>query len=219
MEYLKDTIRFFRIAVRFSGIARLDLYEVVHLLRGLGYNISAQLPPRSFKSMAGGSGPIAFKGDLFVDVNTDTLTLGLSSSDPEKCINEFIALEKEFAKTFEVLKDPQFYEVLVELEIKTEKIDLLSFLQKIAGKNPLVESISNALGEEMSIFGYRLSRKGSSLGDLEWIDVEIRPHPMRPKSSLYVSMVYRSHSRENAVRASRSIKAIVEAISDLMTNT
>jgi len=82
MEY---SVRFFRIAARFLGVARIDLHEVAEVLRGLGYTITAPLPPKGFKVSIGGSGPIASKGNVVVDVNSDRMVIGVSSPEPEGC--------------------------------------------------------------------------------------------------------------------------------------
>jgi len=125
-------VKFFRIAVRFLGATRIDLYELVDLFRGLGYTITARLPPKSFKVSVGGSGPVAIKGNVTIDVNTDRLIVGVSSPEPEECINEFVIMEKAVTSRFNSLKKPYFYELLTELEIESSGIEPMKFLQRLS---------------------------------------------------------------------------------------
>ncbi|MCS7364992.1 MAG: hypothetical protein NDF54_06100 [archaeon GB-1867-035] len=60
-ENITYRIKFFRIAIRFLGITRLNLYEIVEMLSELGYTITTRIPPRSFKVSIGGSGLVAKK--------------------------------------------------------------------------------------------------------------------------------------------------------------
>jgi len=209
-------VKFFRIAVRFLGATRIDLYELIGLLRSLGYAITVQLPPRGFKTSVGGSGPVATKGDVVVDVNSDRLIVGVASPEPEECINEFIMVERAITSSFDTLKEVHFYELLAELEIKSGDVEPMEFLQRISKGSIITEKISSALGERLFIFGYRLAKEGTSPEDREWIDIEIIPFLIRPHSSLHVSVVYRSRDKEKVLEIGKRLRALVDAISDLM---
>ena len=209
-------VKFFRIAVRFLGATRIDLYELVDLFRGLGYTIIAQLPPKGFKVSVGGSGPVAIKGNVTIDVNTDRLIVGVSSPKPEECINEFAIMEKAVTSRFNSLKKPYFYELLTELEIESNGVEPMKFLQRLSRENVIVKKLSSALGEPLFIFGYRLAKENSSPEDTEWVDIEIIPYLIRPHSSIYVSIVYRSSERERVLEKGKKLNAIIDAISDLM---
>ncbi|MHA1595071.1 MAG: hypothetical protein ACTSXX_10075 [Candidatus Baldrarchaeia archaeon] len=212
------TIRYFRIAVKFIGAAKIDLHELTGVLRNLGYTITTQLPPRGFKVSVGGSGPIAAKGNVIVDVNTDRLIVGVSSPEPEECIDEFVTVEEAIRSSFDTLKEINFYELLAEVEIKSNNIKPIEFMQKISKENIVAEKISDALKEPLFVLGYRLAKKDTSPEESEWIDIEIMPYLIRPHSSLYVSMVYRSRNREKILEKSKKLKTIVDAINDLMKN-
>lgn len=210
-------IRFFRIAVRFLNAAKIDLHELADLFKSLGYTVAAQLPPRSFKASIGGSGPIAAKGNIIVDVNTEKLVVGVTSVD-ETCINEFILIEKAITANFDVLKGERFYELLAELEIKSEEIKPMELFWKVSKENIVAKKISSALGEPLFVFGYRLTKEEASPESSEWIDIEIMPHLMKPRASIYASIVYRSKNREKVLEASKRLEAIANAVKDLMKN-
>lgn len=80
MEY---SIRYFRIVASFLGIARMDLHEVAEILRILGCTIISPLPPKGFKVSIDDSGPVASKGNIVVDVNSDRMVIGVSAPEPE----------------------------------------------------------------------------------------------------------------------------------------
>ena len=209
-------VKFFRIAVRYLSVAKIDLYELIDLFRSLGYTITAQLPPKGFRLSVSGSGPVAVKGNITIDVNTDKLIIGVSSPEPEECINEFVMIEKAVISSFDSLRKAHFYELLMELEIKSNGINPMEFLQRVSKGNIIADKVSSALKEQLFVFSYRLAKVGTSPEDSEWIDFEIMPYLIRPRSSIYVSVVYRSRNREKVLEKSRSLTVIVNAINELM---
>ena len=215
MEY---SIRYFRIAARFLGVTRIDLHEVAEVLRGLGYTITPQLPPKGFKVSIGGSGPIASKGNVVVDVNSDKMIIGVSSPEPEECVGEFVMVEKAIASMIETLKEVYFYELLAEIEVKSD-VELMEFMKRTSSSNVIVEELSRALGEPLFVFGYRLAREGTSPEESEWVDIEVIPSLARPHSSLYIAVVYRSKEREKVLEKGRNIKNLVNAIRKLVASS
>lgn len=215
MEY---SVRFFRIAARFLGVARIDLHEVAEVLRGLGYTITAPLPPKGFKVSIGGSGPIASRGNVVVDVNSDRMVIGVSAPEPEECISEFVMVEKAITSRIEALKEVYFYELLAEIEVKSY-VEPMEFMKKVSSRNALVEELSKALGEPLFVFGYRLAREGTSPEESEWVDIEVIPSLARPRSSLYIAIVYRSREREKVLEKGRSIRNLVNAIRKLVASS
>lgn len=211
MEY---SIRFFRIAVRFLKAASLDIHELIDLFGSWGYRVITQLPPKPFRARIGGSGPVVAKEGVVIDVDTDRLIVGVSSSKPEECVNEFLNIERAVTLNFDALKAPCFYELLMELEIKKAKP--MEVLQEMSRGNIIAEKLSKVLGEELFVLGYRLARKGTSPEENEWVDIEIMPYTLKPYSSIYVSVVYRSESRERVVEKSKNFKALLDAINELM---
>lgn len=212
-------VKFFRIATKFIDVTKIDLYELIDLLKNLGYNITApHLPFRGFKATISGSGPVAVKGNVVVDVNTERLIIGVSSPEPEDCISEFVVIEKAVTSKFDALKKPYFYELLAELEIGSDGIEPMEFLQKISKGNLVAKKISNALGESLFVFGYRLAKENTSPESNEWVDIEIIPYLVRPHSSMYVSVVYRSKNREKVLKAGRKLAVIADALSDLINS-
>jgi len=213
------SIRYFRIAARFLGVARIDLYEVAEVLRGLGYTVTAPLPPtRRFKVSIGGSGSIARKGNVVVDVNSDMMVIGVLAPEPEECISEFVMIEKAITSRIEALKEVYFYELLAEIEVKSD-VKPMEFMKKVSSRNVIVEELSKALGEPLFVFGYRLAREGTSPEESEWVDIEVIPSPARPRSSLYIAIVYRSKEREKVLEKGKNIRNLINAIHKLVSSS
>jgi len=214
MEY---TVKFFRIAVKFLGATRIDLYELADVFRRLGYTMIARLPFRSFKKIIGGSGPIAIKENIIVDVNSERLIVGVSSIKFRECIDEFIMLEKAIISNFDTLREVHFYELLAEVEVKSKNVNPIKFLQRISKNNIVAKKFSNFLDEPLFIFGYKLARENTSPENYEWIDIEITPYlTTRPRSSIHISMVYRSKNREKVLSKGRNLEALVNALDELI---
>jgi len=209
------SIRFFRIAARFLAIARLDLHEIAELLESLGYTLMGRVPPKSFKVSVGGSGPIASKGSVVVDINSDRMVIGVSSPEPEECINEFVEIEKVITSNIEALRETYFYELLAEIEVKSNAKPL-EFLKKISSRNVIVEELSEALGEPLFVFGYRLAKEDTSPEESEWVDIEIMPSLARPHSSLYVAIIYRSKELERVLEKGRNVEGLARTIRKLI---
>jgi len=210
-------VKFFRIAVKFLSAARLDLYEIIEVLRDLGYNITAPIPPKGFKISIGGSGPIASKGDVVVDVDTDRLIIGVSAREPEKCINEFLAVEKALTSRIEVMKEIHFYELLAELEVES-KAEPFEFMRSISADDRIAKLLSDVLGEKLYVFGYRITKEGVLPYGSEWLDIEIVPSSARPHSAFYISMVYRSRDREKVLEKGKDIGKVVAALLNILTH-
>lgn len=215
MEY---SIKYFRIAARSLSIARMDLHEVAEVLRGLGYTITAPLPPKGFKVSIGGSGPIASKGNVVVDVNSDRMVIGVLAPEPEECISEFVIIEKAITSRIEALKEVYFYELLAEIEVKSD-VKPVEFMKKVSSSNIIMEELSKALGEPLFVFGYRLAREGTSPEESEWVDIEVIPSLARPHSSLYIAIVYRSREREKVLEKGRNIRNLANALRKLVASS
>ena len=67
---------------------------MIAILGEPGYEAAGRFPQPLFRRTAGGTGPIALKQGVTVDVDTNRHILGISSLDTEKLISEFKTVEK-----------------------------------------------------------------------------------------------------------------------------
>jgi len=97
-------------------------------------------------------------------------------------------------------------------------VEPMEFMKNVSSSNVIVEELSKAFGEPLFVFGYRLAREGTSPEESEWVDIEVVPYPARPRSSLYIAVIYRSREREKVLEKGRSIRNLVNVIRKLITS-
>jgi len=124
-------------------------------------------------------------------------------------------IEKAITSRIEALKEVYFYELLAELEIKGD-VKPIEFMKKVSSSNAIVKELSKALGEPLFVFGYRLAREGTSPEESEWVDIEVIPSLVRPHSSLYIAIVYRSREREKVLEKGRNIRNLANVLCKLV---
>ena len=214
------SIKYFRLAAKFSGHTAIDLYELFNVLKNLGYMLMAPLPPRGFKSFVPALGPVASKGGIVVDANSERQVIGVSAPDPEICMYEFVAIEKAVLENIQSLRGVEFYELLTEIEIDvSSNADVFRALKKLSPRNPLVEAVSRAFNENLYVFSYRFTAENMSPEEPEWMDLEVIPSPSKPRRAVYISIAYRSRNREKVFEKIRSIKLLAEAVNKVFTET
>ncbi len=185
------TTKYFRASGRYANVTRVfDLHEILELLLDMGYEPLGGVPPRVFGYRAGGSGQIARKGGVVVDINTDGRIIGVSGLDRTQTMNEFKAIEDGIREQLMVDLKNYFYEILAEFEV-------------FSGNNPL-EAFSN-LGNtiegldigctpdtELSLYGVKYCWKGKVPDSPEWTEIRIEPLSSKADKIYYVSVIYRN---------------------------
>jgi len=213
MEY---RIRFFRISIRYLTITRLDLHDLLDILRSLGYRITATIPPKAFRATIGGRGPIAQKGETIIDVDTDRLVIGVSSTNPKIAFEEFSIIEKTLDNYSEILRD-RFYEVLMELEIRNKEVDMMELMKQFSvNDHPLLKKFSETLNEQLYIYGYRFVKQGTSPEGLEWIDIEVIPLPRKPHTTMYIAITFRTRNKKKLLEVIEKIQRLPSVLSEFL---
>lgn len=208
-------LRYFRVAVKYGGAAKIDIHDIAGILQTLGYSLLQPLPPRIFKASFGGSGPLAVKGNITVDVNTEKCVVGVSSPDPSICLVEFERIDAKLKERFEILRVVDFYELLVELEVELTNKLPLQCMQELIGENKVLEILSKALNEKLKPFGFRAIKADALPNEPEWIEIELVPNIQRVTSALLISIVYRSREFEKVRGAADKLNPLIEGLKDL----
>ena len=208
---VKVQLKFFRISCRYSNVIRQDLYELVEVLGKMGYEFLTKLPMRRFKFGVGGSGPIARKGDVIVDVNTDAHIIGVSSLDVESVVREFASVEDAVRSELMLDLRPLFYEVLVEAEVVSGS-NPLEVISKVGDKFGLIGRLTEMSGMRLGLFGVRLCESGRDPDGVEWLDVEVNPFVSRAGKAYYVSIVYRRPAREDVLTFARKVLTFINSL-------
>ena len=208
---VKIQLKFFRISCRYSNVIRQDLHELVGVLAKMGYELLTRLPSRGFKLRVGGSGPIARKGDVVVDVNTDAHIIGVSSLDVESVVREFASVEDAVRSELMLDLRPLFYEVLVEAEVVSGS-NPLEVISKVGDKFGLIGKLVELSGVRLGLFGVRLCESGRDPDGVEWLDVEVNPFVSRAGKAYYVSIVYRRPAREDVLTFARKVLTFINSL-------
>jgi len=183
------TTKYFRASSRYANVTRVfDLHEILELLFSMGYEPLGGVPPRMFGYRAGGSGQIARKRGIVVDVNTDSRIIGVSGLDIAQTINEFKAIEDGIREQLMVDLKNYFYEILAEFEVFSGNNPLEAFSN--LGKG--LEEISCAPDTELSLYGVKLCWKGKIPDSPEWTEIRIEPLSSKADKIYYVSVIYRN---------------------------
>jgi len=184
---------------------------LVAVLGKMGYEPLIRLPPRGFKLGASGSGPIARKGDVIVDVNTAAHVIGVSSLDIESALKEFTGIEGAMRDELMLDLRPLFYEVLVEAEVVSGS-NPLEVMSKVGNKFDLINKLIEKSGVKLDLFGVRLCESGRDPDGVEWLDVEVNPFVSRAGKAYYVSIVYRRPNREDVLRFAKNVPTFINSL-------
>lgn len=160
-----------------------------------------------------GSGPIAKKGNLIIDVNSDKGVIGVggpSIPDAELAFNE---IEKAVCDNFNVNPsvDVRFYEVLARLDYEEEGNNVLKNMKKI-GNKALLTRLGDIIGKEPILYGIRLVPEGMVPNQEEWFDIIVQPHIYKPNRVYQISITYRSVDRNNVFTTFRNLENITSRI-------
>ncbi len=197
-------------------ITRLDLHDLLDILRSLGYRVTTTIPPKTFRFSVGGRGPIAQKGETIIDVDTDRLVVGVTSTNPKIAFEELSIIEKALDNYSEILKD-RFYEILTELEIKSGEVDMMELMRQFSINNhPLLKKFSETFNEQLYIYGYRFAKQGASPEELEWIDIEVIPLPRKPHTTLYIAMTFRTKDKKRLLEITEKIQQLPSVLSEIL---
>ncbi len=197
-------LKYSRIGAKYLSFAYINLYDVLAILRELGYKTSEKIPPPIFRRGLGGSGPIATKGDVIVDVDTNRHVLGVSTQDLELLISEFSIIEEALSSRLRGYSRPQFYEAMIEFEVSVESVNFFSLINKMSNL-PLVTAVSKTLGVDAGLIGLRIGLKDARPEDDEWMDIEIMPSMLKTDNILYVSVLLRSREKEKVYETIRKV--------------
>lgn len=187
-----------RISARFGNILRpFDIRDFSNCLSDLDYLVTVELPPEqaSGESILSGSGPVATKGVLVADVNTERQFFGVSGGEPESMWREVQLIIDDLESRRLAAKDQVlFYELQGRY-----KIDFPQAFAVIRGYGkgvPLVELATKAFGKEMGLFGTRLFTVETPADSPDFFEIHIEPPARRPDAEISVRVIYRNHLSE-----------------------
>lgn len=206
-----------RLSARFNNVVfPIDMTEFAKALMNSGYTLAAQIPlpePTAITRLAY-AGPMARKGTLVVDANSEKQFIGVSDMNLSNLIvgfDEVLRLVGDKKKIGGPLV-PWFLEFQGHFEYFPEgsPLDLLKALSKSCG---FLESWNRILKKEVALFGFKVAPASSVPDSAEFLEVVVEPSPGKSISSFEVIVILRSPDSQ-AVRD--FAKGSEKAISELM---
>ena len=207
-----------RLSARFGNVVfPIDMTEFAKTLMNSGYTLATQIPPPDPVSITrlAYAGPIARKGSLFVDANSEKQFIGVSDADLSNLIKGF-----EEVLRFVTDKDkvggplvPWFLEFQGHYEYVSGKSPL-KMLKELSMGVKFLSSWNATLKKETSFIGFKVAPASQGPDSSEFFEVVVEPSPGRSDSSFEVIVIMRS-ANSKAVRdfAKASEKTIHELMS------
>lgn len=188
-----------RFSVRYNCIiSPLDLNNLGEELVKNGYKLTIpiKVPPSPITRISG-QGEIASKEGSIIDVNTDRVIVGVSSSNPVTAINIFQEILEilRLPNIIGIDKIPAFYEIQGRFEffrIKNPRETLINMRNKM----PIFDNIDKILGATTSLYNLRLCSADRPVDSPDFYEIVLEPNMGHPEESFDICVVYRNSNLE-----------------------
>lgn len=204
--------RYFKIGCRyFEYLPVFEAREIFGIINNLGGKLIAKLPTPEFGQRIGITGYIAEKDGNLIYVDTDKQIFRVVSFDIVD-ISTSLDLLSSIVNAIKEFYDvtPDFYELLWELTIDTDKNALETF-RKNSEKILFLDEINSRLDFNLSLFGIRFCEGEPNSQD--WIDIRIEPEIHRNGKNYYINIIIRQ-GKWNEFR--EHVKNVATVISTLL---
>lgn len=195
-----------RTSVRFNYVLfPLDLRDFLDILNSLQFAPLGQLPPEPTavgpEAKLAGQGPVARKGDLTVDINTEKQFFGISGpKDAKATLAALVEILDHLKQVFDPVQ-VAFY----ELQARYRAVAPSSPMAAIArlGKNTrITKDAAKAFGMPMDLFSARLIAGPRGPNDPNYLEVWLQPVGSLPEKELGISVIFRDASLEKFSKVS-----------------
>ena len=188
-----------RISVRFDYVLfPIDMREFVNRVASLQYAPLGELPPEPPASgpeaSLVGQGPVARKGNLTVDINTEKQFIGISGQS--EAIETFGQLSSILAAHKDILDPLQiaFFEMQARYRTRAPSSPLAAMAR--LGKNSRVtKEATQALGLPVDLFSVRLIAAPRGPNSTDYLEVWLQPIASLPTKDLGISVIFRDSDR------------------------
>jgi len=152
-------------------------------------------------------GEVATKENLRVDCQIEKQVFGVVSKDIELLISSFNEIEEIMSTELgdAMSNNNQFYEVISQFTIKTDKNPLEIFAQN-RERLSLCDKVSEIMDENVSPFGFSFSPTRVPIQSADWFDFKLEPLVSRATTSYYGNLVYRSKDRKKVIEKTKNVK-------------
>lgn len=188
-----------RMSVRFNYVLfPVDMREFVNRVASLQYTPLGELPPEPTASGPDaslvGQGPVARKGNLTVDINTEKQFIGISGQSQAKetfaQLSAIIAALKDNLEPLQVA----FFEMQARYRTRAPSSPLAAMAR--LGKNSRVtREATQALGLPVDLFSVRLIAGPSGPNSTDYLEVWLQPIASLPTKDMGISVIFRDSDR------------------------
>jgi len=206
-----SNIEFGQQTIKLSGkynfiIFPLGFPSMQKLLKDVGYK-PTKLPEGSPPLSMVIDGEVATKENLRVDCQIEKQVFGVVSKDIELLISSFNEIEEIMSTELgdAMSNNNQFYEVISQFTIKTDKNPLEIFAQN-RERLSLCDKVSEIMDENVSPFGFSFSPTRVPIQSADWFDFKLEPLVSRATTSYYGNLVYRSKDRKKVIEKTKNVK-------------
>jgi len=188
-----------RMSVRFDYVLfPLDMREFVDRVASLQYTPLGELPPEPAVSGPDaslvGQGPVARKGNLTVDINTEKQFIGISGQN--EAAETFGELSSILAAHNDIL-DPSrvaFFEMQARYRTKTPS-NPLAAMARLGENSRVIKEATQALGLPVDLFSVRLIAGPNGPNSSDYLEVWLQPIASLPTKDLGISVIFRDSDR------------------------
>jgi len=207
------------LSVRYNTVLfPFDVTRFVQVLPESGYVVRDELVgPVPFGARVRVTGSVAHKGEIVLAINMDRNSVGIDAIDVDTLVSEMDALEDLLLDRlgFDSQKSAFFYELLAEAEVSTDRSPAEVLGSKFIQQG-IFRSLSTAIGEPTTNFGFRLVPTNANPNQPEWHDIRIQPDVARATTHYYLATVFRSAERSKVMDfASRLTGILSDALTEL----
>ena len=218
MNYI---LRFRRLqlSVRCDNI--LSPSDIAKLLKALppkGYSLSREYPSLPAGGRLSLSGELARKGDVSLRLNDERDVVAVESSGISSLLKEFSVIEQLLRDKVDMdIEERSFYyEMLAALTVESNKNPMVVLENRLG--SPLLDRLSDILGQQASNFTMRLVPSGGEPDSVDWFDIRIEPFLPDYSTRFFISAVFRNRKKSRVTSflegLSGTVKQLISQLED-----
>lgn len=212
------TYRQVSLAVKYNSV--LFPFDPVQFLRALpkqGFVLSEKIGPVPLGARFDITGIVGRRGEVAIRLNTHRQILGVNALHPTAVLDEMDSVESLLKTEFDFDSTglAQYYEFLGGLTVMAKGNPLESWHTHFA-QVPIVNTFSEVLGTDVSLYGIRLSPKAEVPNQVNWFDIRIEPQILSATDRHSIEIVFRHAVRDEVFGFVRKLEETLRVFLSLV---
>lgn len=156
---------------------------------------------------------VASKGDFQLALNSERGFIGLDGPAPELVTKEFIQLKGFFHERLGLAVDAKatFHEFLSSGSISGNRNPLETFTS-LSQPLETLRRLKDSLGEDLALFGVRLSPSGQDPNRPDWTEIVIEPMVEQATQFYHFEVVYRRRNAKPVIEFAEGFGRTIEKL-------